>query len=414
MLGEIIYCSFDRFPSAKGAATHIGEFVSALGKEFGNVDLVTLPNANSDVPYDSTADLEQSQIEGVNHFQIDADGSNLIERVLRFRRNFFRWWEHRFGQEGFPPAKKPKVIHFRSIFEGYPIAKNKASLASHIVYEVNGLPSIELKYHYPKVADDAEFIKKIEFQEEACFEAADKIVTVSNVNRSNLLSRGCSPEKIQVIRNGVDLELFEFQKRNFHQREFGESKPLKAIYTGTMSAWQGVKDAIEAIALFRRDGHATLRVVGPYRIAEEKSLTAWAENLGVSQYVSIEEAVSKEELISLYQDSDVMLAPLTRNDRNTVQGCCPLKIIEAMATGIPVIASRLAVVEELAEDEKEVFMVRPSSPKSIKDAMFRVMNQPDHLRSMTANARAKVEANFSWNHSKQALVELYKSLQPFS
>lgn len=414
MPGEIIYCSFDRFPSAKGAATHIGEFVSALGKEFGNVDLVTLPSGSNDRPYDSTADLDQIRIEGVTHFQIVADGSHLIERVLRFRRNFFRWWERRFGQEGLPHAESPKVIHFRSIFEGYPIAKSKATLGSHVIYEVNGLPSIELKYHYPKVADDAEFIKKIEFQEEACFEAADKIVTVSNVNRLNLISRGCSPEKIKVIRNGVDLELFEFQKRDFYQREFGGSRPLKAIYTGTMSAWQGVKDAIEAIALFRRDAHATLRVVGPYRIAEKKSLTAWAENLGVSEFVSIEEAVSKEELISLYHDSDVMLAPLTRNDRNTVQGCCPLKIIEAMATGIPVIASRLAVVEELAEDEKEVFMVRPSSPKSIKDAMFRVLKEPDHLRSMTANARAKVEAKFSWTHAKQSLVDLYRSLQPFT
>ena len=43
---KIVYCSFDRFPSPKGAATHIDAFVTALGQYFGQVDLVTLPSGH--------------------------------------------------------------------------------------------------------------------------------------------------------------------------------------------------------------------------------------------------------------------------------------------------------------------------------------------------------------------------------
>ena len=53
-------------------------------------------------------------------------------------------------------GRKVDVVHVRSIYEGYPLAKRKKDVCDFFVHEVNGLPSIELKYHYPEVDEDDE------------------------------------------------------------------------------------------------------------------------------------------------------------------------------------------------------------------------------------------------------------------
>ena len=92
--------------------------------------------------------------------------------VNLYLSDFRRRLEHWFHQRG-----RVSVIHFRSIFEGYWLANNKERLCDRLIYEVNGLPSIELKYRYPAVADDVELLVKLRNQEEHCLQAADQLIT---------------------------------------------------------------------------------------------------------------------------------------------------------------------------------------------------------------------------------------------
>lgn len=402
-IDHIVYCCFDRFPSPKGAATHVAQFVSALGNQFGSVDLVTLPSGY--LP-DHSGDNPHSQwsSSGVSHFQLKATGSNLIDRVAQFRRNQLRWWKEQY----FNRNQRPRVVHFRSIFEGYPIAREKKLFCESLVFEVNGLPSIELKYHYPKVAGDEEFLNKIRQQEQACLDAADLIITVSEVTRRHLIFHGVPEQKIHTIPNGVDLKIFSNDRPALRSADEIRSE-LKVIYTGTTSPWQGVQHAIEAIALYRRDAEATLRLVGPSRKKEQNAIESLIRKLKLEDYVSLEPAVSKQQLNRMYHQADVMLAPLTRCDRNTNQGCCPLKILEAMAAGIPVVSSRLAVVEELIDDGINGMLVRPNSGKAIKDALQQLVDQADCRHAMVTAARKKIEQMYCWSNATSKLIELYES-----
>ena len=397
---KIVYCSFDRFPSPKGAATHIDAFVTALGQYFGQVDLVTLPSGHKN-GNNQNEELHPSwRAGGVEHHPLNSEGGHLIERATRFRRNLLRWWSERFKDH------RPAVVHFRSIFEGYPIAQNKNKFCDKIVFEVNGLPSVELKYHYPLIADDNELLNKIRHQENVCLKNADSLIAVSEVTKRYLVSRGVAPQKITVIPNGVDLDVFSMPLIR------GEKKPesFNAIYSGTMSSWQGVLHAIEAISLFRRDANASLLLVGPYRKKEADVIRKKIDRLGLGPHVILREAVSKQTLCNLYHQASAMIAPLTRCDRNTVQGCCPLKIIEAMASGIPVISSRIAVVEELVEHDFNGLLVKPNSSKSIKDALFRLREEPGLQNRLTTAARRKVESHFTWPIAIEKLIALYRSI----
>ena len=179
----VVYVVFDRFPAPKGAAIHIAAFARALGAAFGPVEL---DHHRRRSPFRRRQALLRrptlpefaisAALPGVTHTPLPAPGRTVIDRAMAFRAHFGAW---RRGRK-FP------IVHFRSIFEGYPLARHKSQVCDKLVFEVNGLPSIELKYHYPAVAEDRDLIAKLIAQEQCCIEAADLIVTVSDVTANHL------------------------------------------------------------------------------------------------------------------------------------------------------------------------------------------------------------------------------------
>jgi len=383
---QLAYISFDIVPAPKGAAIHIAAFSQALAAAFGDVELVTVS------PTTETVDLYEIYPQ-VMHIMLPAVGDTLIHRILYFRSLLRTWLQkQRFA-----------AVHIRSIYEGYGIALNKKQYCDRLIFEVNGLPSIELKYRYPAVADDRELLHKLHSQEQICLQAADFIVTPSSVTMKYLQNRGIEPEKIRVIPNGVDLNVFTYCLTQNLQ-------PLKILYFGTLSPWQGVNLAIEALELLNRDLPAFLTVIGQGRDYQIKALKQLALKLGVADKLTILEAMPQKQLVEYIHTSNVILAPLTPNDRNLVQGCCPLKILEAMATGTPVIASDLPVVRELGIDGVHFLLVKSGSAKAIKDAVLRLRNERELATQLAINARKRIEEYYTWKAAGEALIAVYQEL----
>lgn len=409
---SLIYASFDRFPAPKGAATHIRAFVDALSLQFDAVELVTVAASSAHGfadPSNGFADPARPVCPAtatfhhlpatVQHTPLPALGATLIERVLHFREQLRAFWRNR----------RPDVAHVRSIFEGYPIARDKPQWCDRLVFEVNGLPSVELKYHYPRVADDRELMAKLYAQEQCCLAAADLVLTVSRVNAAYLRSRGVPLAKLRVIPNGVDPELFDYQPpRAWDDRE------VRFLYSGTLSPWQGVGTAIEALALYRRDAPARLAIVGDARPGQRESLRKLAKRLGVLSSVDFPEPATQAELAGWHHASDAVLAPLIPNDRNLVQGCCPLKVLEAMASGTPLVASGLPVVTALARPEVDALIVRPGSAKAIKDALSRLRSDAGLAMRISLAARARIESRFTWRIAGHRLRKAYRLVGPSS
>ncbi len=126
---------------------------------------------------------------------------------------------------------------------------------------------------------------------------------------------------------------------------------MRLLYAGTLSSWQGVGIALEALQQLRRDLPARLTIVGHGRPKQLKLLREKAWELGVGDAIEVLAPVSQVELAGLHHSHHAVLAPLAPDDRNLVQGCCPIKVIEAMATGTPLIASDMPVVRALARND---------------------------------------------------------------
>jgi glycosyltransferase involved in cell wall biosynthesis len=283
------------------------------------------------------------------------------------------------------------------------VAKAKESLTDGLVFEVNGLPSIELKYHHPDVAEDAELLRKLVAQEDACIAKADLLVTPSEVTAQYLLQRGADAKRVRVIPNGVELEVFRYAP----PRAPEAGRPVRLLYSGTMTSWQGVHHAIEACRLLRREVPTVLTLVGPLRRPQRKVLMDRCGDLLLEGAVELKEPLPQEELARLHHECDVVLVPLPVNDRNCLQGCCPLKLLEAMAAGTPVVASNLPVVRTLAGPD-EVMLIRPGSPKAIAEAIKALRADAALGPALSAKARARVERDFPWSRAKEALVSAYE------
>lgn len=379
----IAYVCFDAVPAPKGAATHIEAFARALSGAFGRVELVTV----------AAGAEEAGPVErwpGVVHTELPAMGRSLIDRALSFRGRLARWIE----------GREFAAVQFRSIFEGMPLLR--LAPAARLVFEVNGLPSIELKYRYPRAADDRELMAKLVAQERACLRAADLVATPSAVTARFLADRrGAAAERIAVIPNGVDPEVFRFEPPRPADGCF------RMLYFGTLSPWQGVDLAIRALAAL---APAHLTIIGSGTRRRRKALLDLAAKLGVGERVELCEPVSQGDLVERLHASDAALAPLGWNDRNALQGCCPLKVLESMAAGTPVIASDLEVVRELGADGEHLLLVKPGSVDQLVEAALRLHGDPALASRMALAARRRVEAEYTWERAGAALVRAYEAL----
>jgi glycosyltransferase involved in cell wall biosynthesis len=386
MRKRIAYISFDTVPAPKGAATHIQAFVQALARRFGALDLVTVSAGMVETP-------AFERWPGVRHHELPAIGKSLIDRVLCFQLFLSRWLDQRSFD----------AVQFRSPFEGLPLLRLRGR--SRIVFEVNGLPSIELRYRYPGAVDDRELMRKLILQEAICLQAADLIVTPSGVTRDYLVSaRRVEREKIWVIPNGVDLDLFTAPPRNHIDGA------TRLIYFGTLAAWQGVELGIRALAQIGGKLDATLTIIGTGSGRQREALSALAAKLGVGSRVMVLPPAPQSELATWLHNSDAILVPLTLSERNTVQGCCPLKALEGMASGTPVIATDLPVVRELGCDGEHFLLVRPGSVDHIAETVIRLWSDRQLAQRISQQARKHVEENYSWRRAGDSLIACYERL----
>ncbi|MFN3926485.1 MAG: glycosyltransferase family 4 protein [Pseudanabaenaceae cyanobacterium] len=384
-LSDILYISFDTVPNAKGAGVHIEAFCKILAEQFAPVHLLTVAEGIEPIPTYTMSDR-------LYHTQLPARGKNLIDRVIDFRQRVRQW----LTDQHF------RVIHFRSIFEGFWLVREQNHYADYFIFEVNGLPSIELKYRYPQILDDPDLLQKLKAQENYCLQKSDVVITPSPVTANFLEKRGTNREKIQIIPNGVDPELFTPALEKIKSDNF------TTVYFGTFASWQGWELAVRAIA--QLPDNFQLKLIGHGNKLQLRSVQKLVRKLNISQRVQLLPAMFQSQLVKHLQTADAIVAPLTLCDRNVVQGCCPLKILEGMAVGVPVVASDLPVVKCLGRDREHFLLVRPNSVDGIVSALKELFTDALLAQKLAQQGRWHILENFTWQKVGEQLLAVYRSL----
>ncbi|HSE99145.1 MAG TPA: glycosyltransferase family 4 protein, partial [Blastocatellia bacterium] len=296
-------------------------------------------------------------------------------------------------------AASLEICHFRDPWSGVPIlALKDRSYAT--VYEVNGLPSIEIPFAYSQVAPRT--LEKIRAAERHCLSEADAIITPSFAMRDNLVALGARLSKITVIANGADL--------HGPSPRPGEAPPRYIIYFGAMQKWQGVDILLKAFARLADLDDLYLVICASTHARQAKIYRKLAERLGVAERVVWLYQLSERELAPWRANALISIAPLTECSRNLDQGCCPLKIIESMASGVPVIASDIPSVREIITDRIDGRLVRADRPGDLALAIRVLLEYPEHRALLGENARRRIAQDFTWSKATGRLESLYRSI----
>lgn len=295
-----------------------------------------------------------------------------------------------------------KIAHFRDPWSGLPILAAK-SANCRTVYEVNALPSLELPVRYKGLTDAT--LDRIKDCERQCLEQADAIVCPSQVIKNCLIKLGTRAEKITVIPNGatiIDPSTLPVPH---------EAPESYLIYFGAVQPWQGIEVLFKAMTFLGdlTDLQLVLCVSGSK--PRLKFLHRLAERLQLGDRLIWHHRMAQNDLQPWLAHAAMSVAPLTECTRNLVQGCCPLKIVESMAMGVPVIASNLPVVRELVEHEKTGWLVRPDRPSELARAVRLLAFHEQVRQEIGSRARTAAVDRYSWADAARTLQNLYKTLQ---
>jgi len=383
---RILYTAFDIVPSPKGASTHILHNLRGLVNRKYDIHLLT--------PSDGILPLEDS-IEGAQVTRVPQDlTQNFLARAIHFGKTVLAH---------LTLHPEYDVVHYRNIWDGLYIAQNKKRFGYRALFEVNGLPSIELKYHYPGL--DTGLLTKIKEQEIATLHLSDAIICPSHVTRDYIASLGLNRKLITVIPNGVSAS--DFPPTPLPVRE-GRVPVL--LYIGTLADWQGLDIVVKALPKILEQKNVQLRIVGRGRSRQRKMLAKQIRKLGVEASVIVQPAVPHHEIPALIAESDICVAPLGLNDRNVTQGACPIKVLEYMAAGRPLLASNMPIVRELVREDLDALLFSPNDPDDLARQVLALLNDLDLSKRLARSASERALSKFSWHESQKKLGKVYEKL----
>jgi glycosyltransferase involved in cell wall biosynthesis len=231
-------------------------------------------------------------------------------------------------------------------------------------------------------------------------QAAQTVVTCTRANLDHLCELA-GPDhvgKIHLVYHGVDLEKFRPAEAP------PQTDPPLLLSAGRLVAKKGFCDLLQACARLRKDG-VRIRCVIVGEGPERARLERLRRELGLEGCVELPGSASQETLAELYRQARLFALPcqiLADGDRDGI----PNVLVEAMASGLPVVSSRLSGIPELVEDGANGLLVEQRSIAALAAALARLLDDADLRSRLGRRARADVEKQFDSTANAQWLASL--------
>lgn len=284
-------------------------------------------------------------------------------------------------------AEKPDLIHAHFGYDAHKmIGPSKKT----------GIPLVSSFYGSDVTRLPTEFDWKRRYQNLA--EHGSHFIAASNHMKNQLIELGFPEQKISVIYFGLNLSKFKFRE---------QYKPdLNCMMVGRMVEKKGFAFALKAISELKKRGlKLTLSLYGdgPLR----NSLESLAAELEIGQQVTFHGFVPVETVNKAMDQHSILLAPSVTASDGDEEGL-PNTILEAMARGLPVIATRHAAIPEAVEDNVTGFLANEQDFMKITEIAEQIHSGSFNLEMIRKNARKKIEQNHSIEKMVVDVEEVYK------
>jgi glycosyltransferase involved in cell wall biosynthesis len=230
------------------------------------------------------------------------------------------------------------------------------------------------------------------------------VITISEFNRQRLsaLVDSDTANRVHVLRCGVNVGTYAFRAR----RPGSGRRSLLSV--AALREYKGLAYLIRACHLLRTvapDESFVCRIVGDG--PERRALQRLICELRLEDCVQLLGACDEGVVKHLLSEADTFVLPSVVA-RNGYMDGIPVALMEAMASGVPVIASRLSGIPELVRDRDTGLLVSPNEAEAIRDAILCCWRHPEAADQRAVRARALVEGEYNLETNTRELARAYE------
>lgn len=235
----------------------------------------------------------------------------------------------------------------------------------------------------------------------------DHLVVLSKTMKSYLMRKHhVSKEQITVIYNGVDIQKFQAlnEQSAIARAKYGLDDYRVVGYVGSFYEWQGVINLVRAFSeVVRKRKNMQLLMVGdgPDRVKVQKTV----QKLNLESQVTLTGSIPPEEVPAYLAAMDVFVIP--RPSTVGTETAIPLKVLEAMAAGVPIVATEVGGLTEVLEHGVDALLCPPGRDDLIAERISLLLDNSELRNRLGRSAQEKVRRWYSWGRSAEHLLRLY-------
>lgn len=283
--------------------------------------------------------------------------------------------------------QKAGITHIHAHFASFPAA------SAYIIHQFTGIP-----YSFTAHGSDLHRDKHM-----LCEKIADSkfVAAISSYNRDEMLKhcKAINPDKVRIIHCGVDIEAFKANE------DKSADKPLTLVCTGTLHEVKGQIYLVEACGKLKQKGIVfECHFVGDG--PDEEMLRQKVAELNIEDDVIFHGRVPRSKVIEALSNADVVVTPSVPTNDGRREGI-PVALMEAMAFGIPVVASDLSGIPELVDRDESGILVPPGDVDAIASALEKLANDPELRAELGAKGRERIVNDFNQDENARILSELF-------
>ena len=244
--------------------------------------------------------------------------------------------------------------------------------------------------------------------EELCYNRASRVVVVTEGIRQRLLARGQAAEKLVLIPNGANTELFQPQPAlgaEFRQQHGLRPDDFVVAYAGIHGIAQGLETVLQAAQMLCDQGNIRFVMVGEGPVKAD--LQQLRSDLGLDNVLMLPEQ-PRTSMPAVLSAADVALVPLRKVE--LFEHAVPSKLFDAWACGCPVLLSIDGEARRVLEAANGGMFVPPEDPPALARAINQLALLPDRGRSLGANGRRFTEERYSRQAQARQLEQLLSSV----
>ncbi|MGP1384838.1 MAG: glycosyltransferase family 4 protein [Thainema sp.] len=362
----------------KGCSIHVQEVIRAFRHQGATVELFAV-RLDGDPP----SDLEDLKI---HRLPPVPKGDAALREQLAFSTNPDLYTDLKLAGP------------FDLVYERYSLWSYSAmEYAQHM-----GIPGL-LEVNAPLIEEQAQHRSLInrdvaEQVAQRVFQSASGIIAVSQAVKQ-YLSNWVSAENIHVIPNGVDHHRFLNRCQPSHR---AASDTFTVGFVGSLKPWHGLSHLVNAFdQLYQRVPKARLLIVG--NGPQSESLIADLQQRNLQAVTHLTGAVPPAAIPKLLSAMDVAVAPYPASAEFYFS---PLKVVEYMAAGLPVVASHIGQISELIDDGVTGLLCPPGNEAALATALEQLWQSPPLRRDLGQAARQQILTHHTWDTIAQRILAI--------